>query len=80
MGSDASHFAVSVIVAGIESHFSVAIKPREPSFVCKARTQMCTHVKDPVSIKSKKEYGLTVRGMETRKHRTQKKKRTKKAW
>ena len=41
-----------------------------PPFVCAARTQICVHVKDPISI-CRKRVGLTAGGMETRKHCTQ---------
>ena len=45
-----------------------------PPFVCAARTQICAHVNDPISI-CRKRVGLTAGGMETRKHCTQKKKK-----
>ena len=38
-----------------------------PVRVCTARTQMCTHVKDPISICCKR-VGLTDGGIKTRKH------------
>ena len=41
-------------------------------FVCTARTHICPHVKDPISI-CRKRVGLTVAGMETRKHWTEEK-------
>ena len=40
--------------------------PPPPPFVCTARTQMCAHVKDAVSI-CRKRVGLTADGMETQK-------------
>ena len=61
---------------GEENHFS----PSESTlvqtclclnpFLCTARTQICAHVKDPISI-FRKRLGLTASGMETRKHCTQ---------
>ena len=41
-----------------------------PPFVCKAHTQMCVHVKDPVAI-CRKRVGLKASGMDTQKHCTQ---------
>ena len=43
-------------------------------FVCTARTQICVHVKDPISICHKR-VGSTAGGMETRKHCTQEEKK-----
>ena len=42
-----------------------------PPFVCTAHTQMCPHVKDPISM-CRKRVGLTASDMETQKHCTQK--------
>ena len=42
----------------------------DPSFMCTARTQICAHVKNPISI-CRKRVGITAGGMETRKHCTQ---------
>ena len=39
-------------------------------FACTARTQICAHVKDPISI-CRKRIGLTAGGIETQKYRTQ---------
>ena len=38
--------------------------------MCTTRTQICAHIKDPISI-CRKRIGLTAGGMETRKHCTQ---------
>ena len=46
----------------------------EPPCVCTARTHMCAHVKDTISI-CRKRVGLTAGGIETRKHCTQKEKK-----
>ena len=35
----------------------------DPPFVCTARTQICAHVKDPISI-CRKRIGITAAGME----------------
>ena len=40
--------------------------PDRPHFVCTAHTQMCTHVKDPISI-CRKRVGITAVGMENTK-------------
>ena len=41
-----------------------------PPFVCAARTQICVHVKHPISI-CRKRVGITAGGMETRKYCTE---------
>ena len=46
-----------------------------PLFVYTARTHICTHVKDPISI-CRKRVGLAACDIETRKHCTQEKKTT----
>ena len=45
-----------------------------PPFVCTTHTQICVHINDPMSICLKR-VGLTVDGMETWKHYTQKEKK-----
>ena len=47
--------------------------PPPPLFVCKARTQICAHVKDPISF-CRKRISLTAGSMETSKHCTPRKK------
>ena len=61
-----------------DKHFSLSLRVNicadlfvpGPLFVCTARTQMCAHVEDPISI-CRKRVGLTADGMETRQHCTQ---------
>ena len=55
---------------GWDTEISVPPSQLVCRFVCTARTQMCAHVKDPISI-SRKRLGLTAGSMETRKHCTQ---------
>ena len=45
--------------------------------MCTARTHICAHVKDPISI-CRKRVGLTAGGMKTRKHCVQEEKEKKK--